>query len=195
MADWTFEHALAAILSPPSIPTSILQSADGIRLGDICFVKIHTTLQMRTVLLAILENGSFNPECMVEGDYSRSTAILLMLNPDTQCKDIESMAIGLIVHQRKALLGQISSILHLIRCARSLMEAEGQPTAPVHRTYCMIMGNYGGHMAFVTDPPFCIVYSLDFINENDPAKMTFRNQENHQVSFTIDGLIICQLLM
>ena len=74
-----------------------------------------------TLLLTILErwveNGSFNPECMAEGDYSHSTAILLTLNPDTQGKDIESMGIGLIVHQCKALLGQISSIPHLIKYA------------------------------------------------------------------------------
>ena len=100
------------------------------------------------------------------------------------------MGIGLIVHWHKALLGQISSIPHLIRYIHSLMEVEGQSTAPVCRTYCMIVGNYGGHMAFATDPPFCMVYSLDFINEDDPAKMTFRNQENHPVSFTADGLII-----
>ena len=74
------------------------------------------------------------------------------------------------------------------------MEAEGQSATPIHRMYCMIVGNYDGHMAFTTDPPFCMVCSLDFVNENDPAKMTFRNQENHPVSFTADGLIVCQLL-
>ena len=181
MANWTFEDVLTAIQSPPSIPTSVLQSVDGIRLGDIHFVKIHTTLQMHTVLLTILErlveNGSFNPEHMAEGDYSCSMAILLTLNPDAQCKDIESMGIGLIVCWRKAPLGQISSIPHLIRYAHSLMEVEGQSADPIHRMYCMILGNYGRHMAFASDPPFCTVYSLDFINEDDPAKMMFRNQQ------------------
>ena len=33
MVDWTFEDALAAINSPPSIPTSVLESADGLCLG------------------------------------------------------------------------------------------------------------------------------------------------------------------
>ena len=45
------------------------------------------------------------------------------------------------------------------------------------------------------DPPFYMAYALDFIDKNDPATMTFRNQENHPVSFTRDGLIICQLLV
>ena len=198
MADWKFEDVLAAIHSPPSIPTSVLQSVNGIGLGDIHFAKIHTTLQMCTVPLAILErwveNGSFNPEHIAEGNYSRSMAILLTLNPDAQCKDIESVGIRLIVCWHKALLGQISSIPDLIRYACSLMEVKGQSAAPVHRMYCMIVGNYGRHMAFAMDPPFCMVYSLDFVNEDDPAKMMIRNQENHPVSFTTDGLIICQLL-
>ena len=118
----------------------------------------------------------------------------IVLNPDTRCKDTESMGIRLIVHHCKALLGQISSIPHLIKYVHSLMEAEGQSIAPVCRTYCMILGNYGGHMAFATDPPFCMAYSLDFIIEDDPTKMTFRNQQNHPVLFTSDGLIVHQLL-
>ena len=58
----------------------------------------------------------------------------------------------------------------------------------------MIIGNYGGHLAYAMDPPFCMAYALDFINKNDPSTMTFRNQENHPVSLTGDSLIIHQLL-
>ena len=35
---------------------------------------------------------------------------------------------------------------------------------------------------------------LDFILKEDPAQMMFRNQQNHPVSFTGDGLFLCQLL-
>ena len=99
MADGTFKDALAAIQSPSSIPTSVLQNADGLHFGDIHFAKIHTTLQMHAMSLALLEkwidNGGFNPECMADGDYSCSTAILLVFPPDAQLKDIESIGIGL----------------------------------------------------------------------------------------------------
>ena len=179
MVDWTLEDPLMAILCPPSILASVLQSVDGLCLGDILFVKIHTTLWTHTMPLAVLEkwveNGSFSPEHMAEGDYSCSMAILLALNPDAQCKDIESMDIGLIVCQCKAPIGQICTIPCLIKYACSLMEAEGQSAEPVCRTYCMIVDNYGGHMAFAMDPPSCIGYSLDFIHKDDPAKMMLRN--------------------
>ena len=82
MADWTFKDALVAIQSPPSIPISVLQSTGGLRLEDICFTKIQTTLQMRTIPIAVLEkwaeDGSFNPEHMAEGDYSHTTTILIL---------------------------------------------------------------------------------------------------------------------
>ena len=55
MAGWSFEHTLAAIQCPASIPYSILLSMDGICLGDIRFAKIQNTLHMRTVSIAVLE--------------------------------------------------------------------------------------------------------------------------------------------
>ena len=198
MAHWTLEDALTAIQILPSIPASVLQSADVLRLGDICFVKIHTTIWMCAMPLTILdkwvENGSFKPECMAEGDYSHSMDILIALSANAKGTDLETMGIGLMVCQCKAPIGQISTIPHLIKYVCSLMEVEGQSSEPECRTFCMIMGNYGRHMAFATDPLFCTAYSLDFILKEDPAQMMFRNQQNHPVSFTADGLLVSQLL-
>ena len=50
MVGWTFENALAAIQSPPSIPFPVLLSMDGLRLGDICFAKIQMTLCMQNCI-------------------------------------------------------------------------------------------------------------------------------------------------
>ena len=101
MAGWTFEDALVAIQSPHSIPISVQLSADGLRLGDICFTKIQTTLHMQTIPIAVLEkwvvDGSFNPERMAEGDYSHSTAILILLNPNKEGTALESTSIRLII--------------------------------------------------------------------------------------------------
>ena len=46
-----------------------------------------------------------------------------------------------------------------------------------------------------TNPPFCVAYPLEFILKEDPAQMTFRNQQNHPVPCTADGLLVYQLLM
>ena len=88
MADWTFKKALAAIQSPPSIPFTTLLSPDGLCLADIRFAKIQTNLHMRTVAIAVLEewisNGSFNPDHKPNEDCSCTTAILIILTPNTQ---------------------------------------------------------------------------------------------------------------
>ena len=79
MVDWTFKDTFTAIQSQPSILASILQSADGLCLGDIRFAKIQTTLQMCTVPITVLEKwiegGSFNPEHLPEGDYSHTIGV------------------------------------------------------------------------------------------------------------------------
>ena len=188
-----------AIQSPPSIPTSVLQSMDDLRLGDIHFAKIQTTLRMHTMPITVIEKwaegGSFNPEHMAEGDYSCTTAILILLNPNAEGTALESASVGLIVRWRKGPVGHISTIMKLIKYACSLMEAEGQSSEPMRRTICTIVGNYGGHMAFTTDPPFCMAYPLHFVHTDDPTQMTFRSQQNHPVSFTGDGLLVHQLLV
>ena len=88
MAGWTFENALAAIQTPPSIPFLVLLSTDGLRLGDIRIAKIQSTLHMQTVFITVLErwivNGSLNQDHMAECEYSHSTAILIILNPNKQ---------------------------------------------------------------------------------------------------------------
>ena len=199
MVDWTFEDALMAIQSLPLIPASVLQSTDCLCLGDIHFAKIQPTLKMHTMPIAVLEKwvegGSFNPKCMAEGDYSHSTAILIIFNPNAQGTALESMSVMLVVCRCKSPVGQISTIPKLIKYTHSLMEVEGQSSEPVHRTICTIVGNYGGHMAFAMDPPFHVTYLLHFVDTEDPAQMTFRSQQNHPVSFTGDCLMVHQLLM
>ena len=101
MADWTFEKALAAIQGPGSIPFTTLVSPVGLRLGDIHFTKIQTNLHMRTVAIAVLEewisNGSFNPDHKPDEDCSRTTAILIILTPNTQGTALTYVSVGLIV--------------------------------------------------------------------------------------------------
>ena len=101
MADWTFRQALSTIRSPSSIPTLVLENLVGLHLGDMCFAELHTTLKMHMVPLMLLErlvtDGSFNPECKTESDYSHTMAILLTFFPNAKLKDIEKVGIRLFV--------------------------------------------------------------------------------------------------
>ena len=96
-----FEKALVAIQSPPSIPFTTLVSLVGLHLGDIHFTKIQTNLHMRTVAIAVLEewilNRSFNPGLKPDEDCSHTTAILIVLIPNTQGTALTYSSVGLIV--------------------------------------------------------------------------------------------------
>ena len=160
-----FKDALMAIQSQPSIQHQSCKVWMVSIWGMYALLKSNLLCRCAVpieVLEKWIEGGSFNPERMAEGDYSHSTAILIVLNPNAQGTALESACIGLIVCWCKAPVGKIAKVLNLIKYAHSLMEAEGQSSEPVHRTICTIMGNYGGHMAFTTDPPFCVCLSLVF---------------------------------
>ena len=166
MVGWTFENALEAIQSPPSIPFTILLSTDGLRLGDIRFARIQMTLGMRTVTIMVLErwieSGRFNPEHMSPDDCSCSTAILIILTPNKQGTALTYASVGLIVRQRKGPVGQIEDIPKLIAYTHSQL-GEDRPSSPnTCKTYCIIIGDYGGSMGFATEPPFCTAYPLSF---------------------------------
>ena len=154
---------------------------------------------MHTVSLTLLEKlvagGCFNPECKADGDYSCSTAILLMLTPDAQLKEIESMGIGLVVHWHRVPLAPISSVAKLISYIHDIQKFEIASSSPQVMMYCIIIGNYSGHLAYTIELSFCVAYPLEFIDKKDPAAMTFRNPDNHLVMFMGMEMIIHQLLM
>ena len=193
-----FENALAAIQSPPSISFSVLLSTDGLRLGDIHFAKIQMTLRMWTVSITVLErwiaNGSFNPDRMAEGEYSRSTTILIILNPNKQGTGLKCMSIRLIIRWHNGPVGRIDDIPKLITYAHSQLKGDRHSSDNTLKTFCIIVGDYGGSMGFATDPPFCMAYLLSFIDKEDPAWMTFQNPQNHPTFFTADVLLVRQLL-
>ena len=109
MADWTFEKALAAIKSPSSISLDTLVSPAGLHLGDICFARIQMNLRMRTVTMAVIEerisDGSFNPQHKHNEDCNRTTAILIILTPNSECTKLTHVSMGLIIQRHKGPVG------------------------------------------------------------------------------------------
>ena len=153
---------------------------------------------MQTVFITVLErwvaNGSFNPECLADGDYSHSTTILIVLNPNKQGTALFSTSIGLIIQWCMGPVGQINDIKKFIMHTHSMMTVDWQSSDNSCSKFCIIISNYGSHMGFATDPPFCMAYPLSFVNKDDPTQMTFRSQQNHPTFFTADTLLVCQLL-
>ena len=166
MADWTFEKALAAIKSPSSISLDTLVSPVGLCLGDIRFAKIQTNLRMWTLAMAVLKewisNGSFNLHHKPDKDCSRTMAILIILTPNTEGTKITYVSVGLIIRQCKGPVGRIEDIPRFITYIRSQLKGDQPASTNDPKTYCMIVGDYGGPVAFAIEPPFCTAYPLCF---------------------------------
>ena len=47
----------------------------------------------------------------------------------------------------------------VIETIHSLLDTEHKKSPLKRRAYMMLIGNYGGHMAYATDPPYCVAYA------------------------------------
>ena len=103
MAMWSFRDALEELELRRQFNESMLKSEVGLRLGDIHFAEIQTTIKMRAVrfstFLRYIADGSFNPDHLAPHCCSQTTAILLAFLPDRNIQDIESIGIGCVIRR------------------------------------------------------------------------------------------------
>ena len=101
MTTWSFRDALAELEARGHFDKLVLQSAQGLCMGDIRFVEIQTTFKMHEVSFCtfwqLVEKGSFNPDNLPADSYSHTMAILLAFIPDPRLMDIECIGIGNII--------------------------------------------------------------------------------------------------
>ena len=77
---------------------------------------------------------------------------------------------------------------------RSVLASEHKKSLLKHRAYMMLIGNYGRHMAFATDPPNCVAYAVDYKNTSDPSKMTPCEPLNHAYAMVTGNMVVRRLL-
>ena len=110
------------------------------------------------------KRGVFNADNLPAENYSHTTDILLAFVPDLCLTDIERVGIGKVVHKRGSPLGHINSV-HMVKDhIHVVLASEHIKESPKHRAYMMLIRNYGRHMAFATDPPYCVVYATEYKN-------------------------------
>ena len=101
MANWSFRDVLQELEVKGHFDESMLQSNVGLRLGNIHFAEIQTTLRMHAVyfstFIQYIEQGSFNADKLPIDACSQTTAILLAFMPDRCLEDIESVGIGNVI--------------------------------------------------------------------------------------------------
>ena len=197
MATWSFRDALEELELRRHFDDSMLQSEAGLRLGDICFAEIQTTIKMRAVrfstFLHYIADGTFNPDKLAPHCCSQTTAILIAFLPDRHLQDIESVGIGCVIRRFGSPLGDVSSVCTVIDSVWSVLKSEADKQRPHCRAYMMLIGNYGGHMGFATEPPYCVAYAAEY-RDKDPSKMTPREPINHSYAMVSDKMIVRRLL-
>ena len=77
---------------------------------------------------------------------------------------------------------------------RMVLASEHDKASPKRRVYMMLIGNYGRHMAFAMDPPYCVAYAVEYKNTADPSKMTFCDPLNHGFTMVASNLVVRRLL-
>ena len=198
MAVWSFRDGLAELEAKNCFNKSMLHSTQGLRTGDIRFVEIQTTFRMHAVLfhsfLQFIKKGCFNPDKLPEDSYSHTTAIILAFIPDPHLIDIKCVGIGNIIWWHRSLLGDMHSIDMVISHIFVVLVTECAKLAPKCRAYMMLIGNYGGHMALTTDPPYCIAYAAEYKFTDDPSRMTFCEPSNHGFMMTASNMVVWRLL-
>ena len=181
MAVWSFRDALAELKVKNCFNESMLQSMQGLCMGDISFLQF-------------IEKGCFNPNKLPEDSYSHTTAILLAFIPDPCLTDIECMGIGNVIWWHGSPLGVMCSNNTVISHIHVVLVSKCAKLAPKCRAYMMLIGNYGGHMAFATDPLYCVVYAAEYKHTDKPSRMTFCEPSNHGFVMTASNMVVWQLL-
>ena len=165
--------------------------------GYISFAEIQTSIKIRAVhfsmFMQFLEQGHFNADKLPIGGCSQTTAILLAFIPDWCLEDIESIGIGNVIRRHGSPIGDLSSIQMVIDTICSIVTTERKKSPMKRRAYTVLVGNYGGHMAFATDPPYCVVYSTDY-KTSDPSQMTPCHTQNHPYAMITTNMIVRRLL-
>ena len=168
-----------------TILRSILRCQDGIKLGDIRFCPILHTLHMQHISLeglhTLLSEGTFVPlQSNTAPELSRTTAILLVFQVDSEHKRIINIYVGLVVHRVNCHLyspNQINDFIQDIDV--DLWEVcdalKAEHDADKRCAYFLFMDNLSGVMSVPTDPPYCLVYPTTYVKGTEPDHFDIQN--------------------
>ena len=90
-------------------------------------------------------------------------------------------------------MGDTSSVGTVLDSIQSVLKSEADKQCPHRRAYIMLIVNYGRHMAFATEPPYCVAYAAEYWDK-DPSKMTPHKPVNHSYVMVSEKMIVRRLL-
>ena len=175
MAALNFNCILLKLANQGSILQDMLQSQDGLNLGDIRFCPIQQTLQMQCISLDYLQGliteSAFMPPTLESTlKLSRTTAILLIFQADDQHEKITDIYVGLVVHRIDSCLYALDWILDFVsdievdlKVVCDALKAGGDPGK--RHAFCLFINNYGGTLSIPMDLPYCLIYPTSYMKD------------------------------
>ena len=132
-------------------------------------------------LQKLITKGTFM-SLLLEGPAKlcRTTAILLVFQADGQHERITDIYVGLVVHRVESRLCTLDQILDFVKdvegdlkAACDALKAGGDPGK--RHTFCLFVSNYGGTMSIPTDPPYCLIYLMSYMQDVEPDHFDTHN--------------------
>ena len=199
MTNWSFRYALEELKAKCHFDESVLKSTIGLRLGDIRFTELQTTIKMHALCASacFCDMSKRGPSMKTICPWMAIVIPQLYFLPSSLTstwRTLSALGIGSIIQRRRSPLGDISSFNMVIKSIHSILNTERKKSLLKCRTYMMLIGNYGGHMAFATDPPYCVAYTADYKNTTDPSKMTPHEPLNHAYTMVSSNMVVRRLL-
>ena len=132
-------------------------------------------------LRTLLSEGAFVPlQFNPAPELSRTTAILLVFQVDSEHKRIINVYVGLVVRRVNCCLyspNQINDFIQDIdvdlRVVHDTLKARHD--ASKRHAYCLFMDNLSGVMSVPTDPPYCLVYPMTYVKGAEPDHFDTHN--------------------
>ena len=197
----TSDWILLMLKDTGSILRETLHSQHGLNLGDVCFCPLRRTLHMQCLSLDCLQEliteGTFMPP-RSEGPpkLSRTTAILLVFQADSQHEEITDVYMGLVVCRVKSCLYAPDQILDFVKDievdlqgVHDALKAGGDPGK--QHAFCLFVSNFGGTMSIPTDPPYCLVYPTSYVRD---VKLDHFDTHNNLAGMRLHHCICCAIL-
>ena len=178
MAALNFDRILLMLKDPGSILRETLHSQDGLNLGDVHFCPIRQILCMQHISLnqlrKLITEGVFMPP-QLEGppEVSRTTAILLVFQADSQHEEITDVYMGLIVCRVESHMYTLDQILDFVKdievdlqASWDAIKAMGDPSKK--HAFCLFVSNFRGTMSIPMDLPYCLIYPNSYVRDAKP---------------------------
>ena len=185
MVALNFEHILVMLEDGGTIPRGTLHSQDGINLGDIHFCPILHTLHMQCIsldgLCTLLSEGTFAPpQSNMPPELSRTMAILLLFQVDSEHKRIINVYMGLVVDRVDSHLYSLSQVNNFIQDIdvdlREVHDAlKARRDASKRRAYCLFVENLSSVMSIPMDPLYCLVCPTTYVKGAKPNHFDTQN--------------------